>query len=188
MRILLKELKILLMKILNTNISEVLILTPDVYEDKRGHFFESYNYNKYETYLNDICFVQDNESISKKGVLRGLHYQKNPKSQAKLIRVIKGRIQDIAVDIRIDSPTFKKYVSIELNESNLHQLFIPSGFAHGFLVLSDEAVVQYKVNNYYDSNLERGYGYDDPAFNIKWMLDEKHIILSEKDRVLPYLK
>ena len=188
MRILLKELKILLMKILDTNIPEVLMITPNVYEDKRGHFLESYNCDNYKKYLNDICFVQDNESISKRGVLRGLHYQKNPKSQAKLIRVIKGRIQDIAVDIRKNSPTFAKYVSIELNESNHHQLFIPAGFAHGFLVLSDEAVVQYKVNNYYDSNLERGYGYDDPAFNIKWMLDEKNIILSEKDRVLPYLK
>ena len=176
------------MKTLNTNIPEVLIFSPDVYEDKRGDFLESYNYNNYKKYLYDICFVQDNESRSKKGVLRGLHYQGSPQSQAKLIRVIKGRIQDIAVDIREESPTFKKYVSIELNESNRHQLFIPEGFAHGFLVLSDEAVVQYKVSNYYESNLESGYRYDDPAFNIKWMLDEKHIILSEKDKLLPYLE
>ena len=132
--------------------------------------------------------MQDNESTSKKGVLRGLHYQESPKSQAKLVRVVKGRIQDIAVDIRKDSPTFKQYVSIELNENNHHQLFIPSGFAHGFLVLSDEAVIQYKVNNNYEPNLDRGYRYNDPSFNIKWMLDDKKLILSEKDKKLPFLK
>jgi dTDP-4-dehydrorhamnose 3,5-epimerase len=176
------------MKILKTNIPEVLIFSIDVYRDNRGHFLESYNYKNYKKYLSDVSFVQDNESTSKKGVLRGLHYQESPKSQAKLIRVIKGRIQDVAVDIRKDSPTFKQYVSIELNENNHHQLFIPSGFAHGFLVLSDEAVIQYKVNNNYESNLDRGYRYNDPSFNIKWMLDDKKIILSEKDKELPFLK
>ena len=176
------------MKIFKTNIPEVLILSPDIYKDKRGQFLESYNFSNYKKYLNDISFIQDNESISKKGVLRGLHYQKSPKSQAKLIRVVKGKIQDIAVDIREDSPTFKQHVSIELNDSNHQQLFIPEGFAHGFLVLSDEAVVQYKVNNKYTPNLDKGYRYDDPAFNIKWMLDKQNIILSKKDEVLPYLK
>jgi dTDP-4-dehydrorhamnose 3,5-epimerase len=176
------------MKILKTNIPEVLIFSIDVYRDNRGHFLESYNYKNYKKYLSDVSFVQDNESTSKKGVLRGLHYQESPKSQAKLIRVIKGRIQDVAVDIRKDSPTFKQYVSIELNENNHHQLFIPSGFAHGFLVLSDEAVIQYKVNNNYEPSLDRGYRYDDPSFNIKWMLDDKKIILSEKDKELPFLK
>ena len=173
------------MKILKTNIPEVLIFSIDVYRDNRGHFLESYNYKNYKKYLSDVSFVQDNESTSKKGVLRGLHYQESPKSQAKLIRVVKGRIQDVAVDIRKDSPTFKQYVSIELNENNHHQLFIPSGFAHGFLVLSDSATFAYKVDNAYTKDNEAGIQWNDKQLGIKWGVKESEILISDKDVQLP---
>ena len=176
------------MKIIETNIKEVLLIKPDIHRDDRGSFFESYSFNKYNDYLNNIKFIQDNESTSKYGVLRGLHFQKFPHEQAKLIRVIKGKIQDIAVDIRPDSETFKKYISIELNDSNKYQLFIPHGFAHGFVVLSDEAIVSYKVDNIYNLESDSGYRYDDLSFGIKWDIDSKDIILSDKDKHLPYIK
>ena len=176
------------MKSINTNIEDVKLICPDIKMDHRGSFFESYQYEKYIPYIGDIKFVQDNESISQYGVLRGLHYQKTPHQQSKLIRVIKGKIQDIAVDIRPESLTYKKYVSVELSEENKYELFIPQGFAHGFLVLSSEAIVSYKVDSYYNPHLDSGYKYDDPCFKINWSLDNNNIILSEKDKKLPYIK
>jgi len=176
------------MKLISTNIEEIKLISPDIIKDRRGSFFESYQYEKYIPYIGDIKFVQDNESVSKHGVLRGLHYQKAPCQQSKLIRVVKGKIQDIAVDIRPESSTYKKYVSVELDEKNRYELFIPHGFAHGFLVLSNEAVVSYKVDNYYKKDLDSGYKYDDPSFRINWNLNDKDIILSDKDKSLPYIK
>ena len=174
------------MKIIDTNISEVKIIKPDIYKDKRGCFYESYNYSNFKK-IDDVIFKQDNESISKYGVLRGLHFQKHPYGQAKLVRAVKGKIQDVAVDIRPDSKTYKKYVSVELSHINKYQLFIPEGFAHGFLVLSDEAVVSYKVNAFYNKEFDSGYKYDDPSINIKWNLDESEIVLSDKDENLPFI-
>ena len=174
------------MKIIDTDISEVKIIKPDVYKDKRGCFYESYNYKKFKKF-NDVIFKQDNESISRYGVLRGLHFQKHPHGQAKLVRAVKGIIQDVAVDIRPESKTYKKYVSIELSDINKYQLFIPDGFAHGFLVLSDEAIVSYKVNDFYNKEFDSGYKYNDPSINIKWNLDEANIILSDKDKNLPFI-
>ena len=174
------------MKIIDTDISEVKIIKPDFYKDKRGFFYESYNYKKFKKF-NDVIFKQDNESISKHGVLRGLHFQKHPHGQAKLVRAVKGTIQDVAVDIRPESKTYKKYVSIELSDINKYQLFIPDGFAHGFLVLSDEAIVSYKVNTFYNKEFDSGYKYNDPSINIKWNLDEANIILSDKDKNLPFI-
>ena len=176
------------MKIIKTDIPEVLLLKPYIYKDQRGSFFESFSKQKYKPYLNNIDFVQDNESVSSYGVLRGLHFQKFPHEQAKLIRVVKGKIQDVAIDIRPDSPTFKKYISVELSNNNNYQLFIPKGFAHGFVVLSKEAIVSYKVDSKYNLNADSGYKYDDPSFNIKWLIDEGQITLSEKDQNLPYIK
>ena len=176
------------MELISTNIEDVKLISPDVITDQRGSFFESYQYEKYIPFIGDVKFIQDNESVSKYGVLRGLHYQKTPFEQSKLIRVIKGRIQDVAVDIRPESLTYKRYVSVELSEDNKYELFIPQGFAHGFLVLSREAIVSYKVDNYYNKELDSGYKYDDPSFRIKWNLNDKDIILSDKDKNLPYIK
>ena len=174
------------MKIIDTDISEVKIIKPDIYKDDRGCFYESYNYKNFKKF-NNVIFKQDNESISRYGVLRGLHFQKHPHGQAKLVRAVKGTIQDVAVDIRPESKTYKKYVSIELSDINKYQLFIPDGFAHGFLVLSDEAIVSYKVNDFYNKEFDSGYKYNDPSINIKWNLDEANIILSDKDKNLPFI-
>ena len=176
------------MELISTNIEDIKLISPDIIKDQRGSFFESYQYEKYIPFIGDIKFIQDNESISKYGVLRGLHYQKYPFQQSKLIRVIKGKIQDVAVDIRPESSTYKEYVSVELSENNKYELFIPQGFAHGFLVLSREAIVSYKVDNYYNKELDSGYKHDDPSFGIKWNLNDKDIILSDKDKDLPYIK
>ena len=176
------------MKLINTDIKDVKLICPDIKTDHRGSFLESYQHEKYMPYIGDITFIQDNESISKYGVLRGLHYQKAPYQQSKLIRVIKGKIQDIAVDIRPVSSTYKKYVSFELSEENRYELFIPQGFAHGFLVLSSEAVVSYKVDSYYNVQSDAGFKYNDPSFKIDWDLNDNDIILSEKDKGLPYIK
>ena len=157
------------------------------YNDRRGFFRETFNNEIQDLIGSDIKFIQDNESVSKYGVLRGLHYQKSPFEQSKLIRVIKGKIQDVAVDIRPESKTYKKYVSIELSDINKYQLFIPDGFAHGYLVLSDEAIVSYKVNAFYNKEFDSGYKYNDPSINIKWNLDEANIILSDKDKNLPFI-
>ena len=173
------------MKLIETKLKEVKIICPEVMKDDRGYFFESYNYKKF---IENINFVQDNESLSKYGVLRGLHYQKKPYGQSKLVRVIKGKIQDVVVDIRPKSKTYKKYLSVELSDENKYQLFVPDGFAHGFLILSDEAIISYKVDCYYNMKADLGYRFNDPSFNIKWVIDDKEIILSKKDENLPFLK
>lgn len=165
------------------------VIQPKVIQDKRGYFLESFNQAVFKEGLKrDINFVQDNESYSSKGVLRGLHYQKGDYAQAKLVRVIKGKILDVVVDLRADSPTFSKHMSIELSEDNKTQLFIPRGFAHGFLVLSDTAIFSYKCDNFYNKASEGGIIYNDKDLNIDWKLDEKEFIVSEKDLELPTLK
>ena len=165
------------------------VIQPKVIQDKRGYFLESFNQAVFKEGLKrDINFVQDNESYSSKGVLRGLHYQIGDYAQAKLVRVIKGKILDVVVDLRTDSPTFSKHISIELSEDNKTQLFIPRGFAHGFIVLSDTAIFSYKCDNFYNKVSEGGVIYNDKDLNIDWKLDEKEFIISEKDLELPTLK
>jgi len=172
-----------------TNLEGCFIIKPKVIQDKRGYFLESFNQAVFKEGLKrDINFVQDNESYSSKGVLRGLHYQIGDYAQAKLVRVIKGKILDVVVDLRTDSPTFSKHISIELSEDNKTQLFIPRGFAHGFLVLSDTAIFSYKCDNFYNKASEGGIIYNDKDLNIDWKLDEKEFIVSEKDLELPTLK
>jgi len=169
-----------------TYIDGLLIITPKVFEDDRGYFFESYNKSIFqkETGLN-IEFVQDNESKSSYGTLRGLHYQRGEFAQAKLVRVLSGTVLDIAVDIRENSPTYGKYFSIELSDTNKKQLFIPRGFAHGFVVLSEEAVFSYKCDNYYNKESEGGIIYNDKNIGIDWQIPESDFILSAKDKANP---
>ncbi len=173
------------MKLIETNIPDLLIVEPRVFEDTRGYFFESFSQQIYKEKGMDINFVQDNESKSTKGVLRGLHYQLAPYAQTKLVRVISGSILDVAVDIREGSPTFGKSFSIELSGQNKLQLFIPKGFAHGFSVLSDEVVVNYKCDNFYHPEAERGILYNDPELKIDWKIDLEKAIVSAKDKVNP---
>ena len=170
------------MKITTTAIEGVVILEPKVFGDERGYFFESFSQREFEEKVCKTTFVQDNESSSRYGVLRGLHFQKPPHAQAKLVRVVKGKVLDIAVDIRKGSPTFGHHVSIELSGENKRQLFIPRGFAHGFAVLSDEVVFQYKCDSYYVPHSEGGILWNDPALGIDWKLPEEDVILSEKDK------
>jgi dTDP-4-dehydrorhamnose 3,5-epimerase len=169
-----------------TNIPDVILYQPKVFNDERGYFFESFNQEVFEKHLGkSIHFCQDNEAKSTKGVLRGLHYQLPPFAQSKLVRVISGKVLDIAVDIRKDSATFGQYVAIELSEENKHQLFIPAGFAHGYVVLSDEAVFSYKVDNYYHKASERGIIFNDQTLQIDWKLAQNELIISEKDKIQP---
>ena len=175
------------MDIINTKIEDVLLLKPSVYNDTRGYFFESYNQNLLSKNNFNINFVQDNESKSNFGVLRGIHFQNTPFEQSKLIRVIHGTIQDVAIDLRPSSKTYKKYVSIILDDKNKEQLFIPKGFGHAFLTLSDSAIISYKVDNFYNQDADGGIKYDDPSINISWELNKNQIILSDKDNKLPYL-
>lgn len=170
------------MKITTTAIEGVVILEPEVFGDERGYFFESFSQREFEEKVCKTTFVQDNESSSRYGVLRGLHFQKPPHAQAKLVRVVKGKVLDIAVDIRKGSPTFGHHVSTELSGENKRQLFIPRGFAHGFAVLSDEVVFQYKCDRYYVPHSEGGILWNDPALGIDWKLPAKDIVLSEKDK------
>ena len=170
------------MEYIETEIVGVYILEPKVFKDQRGYFFESYRQEDFDKHVGKTLFVQDNESKSCRGVLRGLHYQKGEYSQAKLVRVIKGSVLDVAVDLRKSSPTFGKYVMVELSEENKRQLFIPRGFAHGFLVVSDEAIFTYKVDNVYAPQAEAGIAYDDPDIGISWPIDSNEVIVSEKDR------
>jgi dTDP-4-dehydrorhamnose 3,5-epimerase len=164
-------------------------LEPKVFEDSRGYFFESFNQKTFNKLIGqNINFIQDNESFSTKGALRGLHYQIGEHAQAKLVRVIKGCVLDIAVDIRKDSPTFGDHVSLELSEDNKQQLFIPRGFAHGFIVLSDSAIFSYKCDNFYNKESEGGIIFNDDYLNIDWILNEAQFIVSEKDLQLPTLK
>ena len=169
------------MNYIETEIQGVYVLEPRVFHDARGYFMETWNQADFDKHIGKVTFIQDNESKSSYGVLRGLHYQKGEFSQAKLVRVIKGRVLDVAVDIRRSSPTFGKYVLAELSEENKRQLFIPRGFAHGFLVLSDEAVFTYKVDNVYAPQAEAGIKWNDEDIAIEWPIDPKDLILSEKD-------
>ena len=171
-----------------TNIKDVLIFKPKVYKDNRGYFFEYYNKAEFDNSLQDFSPIQDNESKSYFGVLRGIHFQNTPYEQSKLVRVIKGEIQDIAVDLRPESKTYKQYVSVILNDKNKKQLFIPKGFGHAFLTLSKKAIVSYKVDNYYNKDFDSGIKYNEPSINVKWELDSKEIILSDKDKSLDYIK
>ena len=176
------------MKVIETEIEGVFILEPQVFGDDRGYFFESFSLKHFEEKVSKTVFVQDNESKSKYGVLRGLHYQLPPYTQAKLVRVVKGRVLDVAVDIRKGSPTFGKYVAVELSEENKLQFFLPKGFAHGFAVLSEEAIFQYKCDEYYAPDYEGAICFDDPDLGIDWRLPLEDIILSEKDKKHPRLR
>ena len=176
------------MKATGTFIPGVCIVEPDVFRDARGYFFESWNRKVFEREVRPVDFVQDNESMSSYGVVRGLHYQKGRASQGKLVRVVSGRVLDVAVDIRKGSPTFGRYFSVELSAENKLQLFIPRGFAHGFSVLSETAVFQYKCDNPYAPSEEAGIALDDPAIGIDWKIPAGNIILSEKDMHHPLLK
>ena len=174
------------MKFIRTNIPDVIVCEPEIHGDSRGYFVETFVGNKLEEFLGfKINFCQDNESKSSLGVLRGLHYQLPPYAQTKLVRVIKGRVLDISVDIRKGSPTFGQHVAVELNEENKKQVLIPRGFAHGFVVLSDEAVFTYKVDNYYSLQNDRGIAYDDENLNIDWKIDNSKLKLSQKDTIQP---
>ncbi|MBQ4632960.1 MAG: dTDP-4-dehydrorhamnose 3,5-epimerase [Prevotella sp.] len=170
------------MKFEKTKLDGVYIIEPRVFEDARGYFFEAFKKNEFEENIGEVDFVQDNESKSSYGVLRGLHYQKGDSAQAKLVRVIKGCVVDVAVDIRRSSPTFGEYVMVELSEENKRQLYIPRGFAHGFLVLSDEAVFTYKVDNVYAPQSEASIRYDDKDIAIEWPISMDKVIVSDKDR------
>jgi dTDP-4-dehydrorhamnose 3,5-epimerase len=171
-----------------TAIPDVVIIEPKVHGDSRGYFVETFVSNKLEEFLGyQINFCQDNESKSSKGVLRGLHYQLPPHAQTKLVRVIHGRVLDVAVDIRKNSPTFGKYVAVELSGENKKQLLIPRGFAHGFVVLEDDTVFAYKVDNYYSPECDRGIAFDDKNLNIDWILNHNELNLSAKDTKQPKL-
>lgn len=176
------------MNYIQTEIEGVFIIEPMVFKDSRGYFMEAWKQEEFNEHVGKTNFIQDNESKSSFGVLRGLHYQKGSLSQAKLVRVIKGRVLDVAVDIRKSSPTFGKHVKIELSEENKRQLFIPRGFAHGFLVLSDEAIFTYKVDNPYAPQAEAGIRWDDPALAIEWPIDFSQVLTSEKDLKHPLMK
>ena len=169
------------MNYIKTDIDGVFILEPRVFDDARGYFFESYKKEEFDANIGKTEFLQDNESKSTRGVLRGLHYQKGEYSQAKLVRVIRGRVLDVAVDIRKSSPTFGKYVAVELSEDNKRQLFIPRGFAHGFLVLSDETVFTYKVDNVYAPQHEASIRWNDEDIHIEWPISADDVLTSEKD-------
>ena len=175
------------MKVIKTKLEGVVIIEPQVFFDGRGYFFESFSQQRFNEQVAPITFVQDNESKSSYGVLRGLHFQKLPFAQSKLVRVVKGKVLDVAVDLRKGSPTFGQYESVVLSEENKRQFFIPQGFAHGFAVLSEEAIFQYKCDNYYAPQSEGSVRWNDPTIAIDWQLPEKDIILSAKDEKAPLL-
>ena len=176
------------MEFKKTDIEGVYIIEPRVFNDSRGYFFEAWKKQEFEQHIGPVEFVQDNESKSSYGVLRGLHYQKGAFSQAKLVRVIKGKVLDVAVDIRRSSPTFGRHVMVELSEENKRQFFIPRGFAHGFLVLSDEAIFTYKVDNVYAPQADAGIRWNDPDLGIDWPIDLNKVMTSDKDLKQPFLK
>ena len=176
------------MNFIRTNIPDVIIIEPTVHGDHRGYFVETFRADKLETFLGyKLNFGQDNESKSSKGVLRGLHYQLAPHAQTKLVRVISGRVLDVAVDIRRNSPTFGQHVAVELTADNKKQLLVPRGFAHGFVVLEDDTIFAYKVDNYYSPQCDRGIAFNDPALNIDWILKTEELKLSAKDTTQPKL-
>ena len=176
------------MEFKKTSIDGVYVIEPRVFNDVRGYFFETWKKSEFEANIGPVEFVQDNESKSSFGVLRGLHYQKGEFSQAKLVRVIKGKVLDVAVDIRKSSPTFGQYEMVELSDENKRQFFIPRGFAHGFLVLSDEAIFTYKVDNIYAPQAEAGIRWNDPDVGIQWPIDLDKVMTSEKDLKQPFLR
>lgn len=173
------------MKITQTPLADCFVIEPQIFGDSRGSFMETYNEQKFPA---EVHFVQDNQSISQKGVLRGLHFQTGIYAQAKLVRVIRGEVLDVAVDIRPESKTFGQHFSIILNEENNKQLFVPRGFAHGFAVLQDNTIFAYKCDNFYNKEAESGIIYNDPDIAIDWRLDDEEMILSDKDKLLPNLK
>ena len=176
------------MEVIKTNIEGVVIIEPRIFKDDRGYFFESFSQREFEEKVCKTTFVQDNESKSSYGVLRGLHFQKPPFAQSKLVRVIKRAVLDVAVDIRKGSPTFGQYVSVELTGENHRQFFIPRGFAHGFSVLSEEVIFQYKCDNFYSPQSEGAIAWNDPDLNIDWCIPAEKVVLSEKDGKHPRLK
>lgn len=176
------------MEVIKTAIDGVVIIEPKVFGDHRGYFFESFSESRFNELVRETRFVQDNESKSRYGVLRGLHFQKPPYAQSKLVRVVKGAVMDVAVDIRKGSPTFGKHVAVELTEDNHRQFFIPRGFAHGFVVLTDEVIFQYKCDNYYAPEYEGAIAWDDPDLGIDWKIPSEDVILSAKDTCHPRLK
>ena len=176
------------MNVIETKIPGVVIIEPRLFPDARGYFFESFSKREFEEKVGKIEFVQDNESKSSYGVLRGLHFQKPPYAQSKLVRVVKGAVMDVAVDIRKGSPTFGQHVAVELTEDNHRQFFIPRGFAHGFAVLTDEVIFQYKCDNFYAPASEGAIAWDDPDLGIDWRVPAEKVILSEKDKKHPRLK
>lgn len=176
------------MEVIKTKIPGVVIIEPRLFPDARGYFFESFSKREFEEKVGKIDFVQDNESKSSYGVLRGLHFQKPPYAQSKLVRVVKGAVLDVAVDIRKGSPTFGQHVAVELTEDNHRQFFIPRGFAHGFAVLTDEVIFQYKCDNFYAPASEGAIAWDDPDLGIDWRVPAEKVILSEKDKKHPRLK
>ncbi|WP_274476454.1 dTDP-4-dehydrorhamnose 3,5-epimerase [Mangrovimonas aestuarii] len=177
------------MRVEKTGLKDCFVVIPSVYKDDRGYFFESFNQKEFNAHTGiNVNFVQDNQSLSQRGVLRGLHFQKGAFAQAKLVRVIKGSVLDVCVDLRKESPTFKKSFSIVLDDTENKQLFIPRGFAHGFLVLEDNTIFSYKCDNYYSKDHEGGIIYNDPQLAVDWGIGDMEINLSEKDRVLPLLE
>ncbi len=173
------------MNIIKTKIEDLLIIEPSVFSDERGYFFECYHNERYKKAGIETKFIQDNEAFSGYGVVRGLHYQFGPYSQAKLVRVIKGSVLDVAVDLRKNSPTFRQWVAVELNEENKIQFFVPRGFAHGYSVLSKTAIFAYKCDNVYNPESERGINFNDAKLGINWKIPFEKQIVSQKDKVLP---
>ena len=173
------------MNLIKTTLDGLVVLKPTIFKDNRGYFMESYNQKNINKLVGNVNFVQDNESESSRGVLRGLHFQKPPYAQAKLVRCLKGSVLDVVLDLRKDSKTYGKFETILLTEENKKQLFIPKGFAHGFVVLSETAIFSYKVDNYYNPDSESGVLWNDLALNIDWKINKKEIIVSEKDKSLP---
>ena len=176
------------MEVIKTNLDGVVIIEPRVFNDARGYFFESFSQREFEAKVRPVRFVQDNESMSTYGVMRGLHYQRMPYTQSKLVRCVKGTVLDVAVDIRKGSPTFGQHVAVELSEENHRQFFIPQGFAHGFAVLSDSAIFQYKCDNLYAPQSEGAIAWNDPEIGIDWQLPAESVLLSTKDSAHPMLK
>ena len=176
------------MEVIKTAIPEVVILEPKVYQDDRGYFFEAFSEEVFSHLVTPTHFVQDNESRSSYGVVRGLHFQAPPHAQAKLVRVVKGSVLDVAVDLRKGSPSYGTHVAVELSEENHRMLFIPRGFAHGFSVLSPDAIFQYKCDNYYQADADAGIAFDDPELGIDWQMDLSQAITSEKDAKHPTFK
>ena len=175
------------MNVIKTKISGLVIIEPKLFVDERGYFFESFNQRDFKTAVGNVTFVQDNESKSSYGVLRGLHFQLPPYAQSKLVRVIEGEVLDVAVDLRNSSPTFGQYVSVELTADNHRQLYIPKGFAHGFVVLSQQAIFQYKCDEFYHPEAEGAIAWNDSVINVDWQIPAEDIILSARDKIHPML-